>query len=141
VLYNLLSAFKRVALPLELHDARPKRLRFVLLNGIGKVVRQARETVLRLVGAVRAGAAPCLLQPVLRAALSVARASRASLPARPDRCPNCCPTAFALGRSHPNPRLTACSGIGGCKRRAIARGAQGAVIASSGPAPPSAIRM
>ena len=33
LLYNLLSAFKRVALPPKLHDARPKRLRFVLLNG------------------------------------------------------------------------------------------------------------
>jgi len=50
MLYNLLSAFKRVALPEELHDARPKRLRFVLLNGIGKVIRHARETLLRLVG-------------------------------------------------------------------------------------------
>ena len=50
MLYNLLSAFKRVALPEELHDARPKRLRFVLLNGIGKVIRRARETLLRLVG-------------------------------------------------------------------------------------------
>jgi Transposase DDE domain group 1 len=50
LLYNLLSAFKRVALPQELHDARPKRPRFVLLNGVGKVVRHARETVLRLVG-------------------------------------------------------------------------------------------
>ena len=53
MLYNLLSAFKRIALPAELHDARPKRLRFVLLNGIGKVVRHARETVLRLVGEAR----------------------------------------------------------------------------------------
>ena len=53
LLYNLLSAFKRVALPAELHDARPKRLRFVLLNGVGKVVRHARETVLRLVGEAR----------------------------------------------------------------------------------------
>jgi hypothetical protein len=53
MLYNLLTAFKRVALPPKLHDARPKRLRFVLLNGIGKVVRHARETVLRLVGDAR----------------------------------------------------------------------------------------
>jgi Transposase DDE domain group 1 len=53
LLYNLLSAFKRVALPEELHTARPKRLRFVLLNGVGKVVRHARETVLRLVGEAR----------------------------------------------------------------------------------------
>jgi hypothetical protein len=53
LLYNLLSAFKRVALPEELHNARPKRLRFVLLNTLGKVVRHARETVLRLVGEPR----------------------------------------------------------------------------------------
>lgn len=53
LLYNLLSAFKRVALPPDLHAARPKRLRFVLLNGIGRVVRHARETVLRLVGEAR----------------------------------------------------------------------------------------
>jgi Transposase DDE domain group 1 len=53
LLYNLLSAFKRVALPPELHHARPKRVRFGLLNGIGKVVRHARETVLRLVGDAR----------------------------------------------------------------------------------------
>ncbi len=53
MLYNLLSAFKRIALPEELHSARPKRLRFVLLNGIGQVVRHARETVLRLAGEAR----------------------------------------------------------------------------------------
>ena len=53
LLYNLLSAFKRIALPEDLHTARPKRLRFVLLNSIGKVVRHARETVLRLVGDAR----------------------------------------------------------------------------------------
>ena len=48
MLYNLLSAFKRIAMPHDLHRARPKRLRFVLLNTIGKVVRHARETLLRL---------------------------------------------------------------------------------------------
>jgi hypothetical protein len=53
LLDNLLSAFKRVALPEELHAARPKRLRFVLLNGVGKVVRHAREIVLRLIGEAR----------------------------------------------------------------------------------------
>ena len=37
LLYNLLSAFKRIALPEALHHARPKRLRFVLLNGVGRV--------------------------------------------------------------------------------------------------------
>jgi len=53
LLANLLAAFKRIALPEELHNARPKRLRFVLLNSLGKVVRHARETVLRLVGEAR----------------------------------------------------------------------------------------
>jgi hypothetical protein len=52
MLYNLLSAFKRVALPEDLHDARPKRLRFVLLNSVGKVVRHARETLLRFADAI-----------------------------------------------------------------------------------------
>jgi hypothetical protein len=46
ILYNLLSAYKR-GLPEELHSARPKSLRFLLLNTIGKVVRHARETLLR----------------------------------------------------------------------------------------------
>jgi len=53
LLYNLLSAFKRAALPPELHRARPKRLRFVLFNAIGKVVRHARETLLRLCSEAR----------------------------------------------------------------------------------------
>ncbi|HET6522526.1 MAG TPA: IS1380 family transposase [Geminicoccaceae bacterium] len=53
LLYNLLAVFKRIALPEDLHQARPKRLRFVLLNALGKVVRHARETVLRLVGEAR----------------------------------------------------------------------------------------
>lgn len=52
LLYNLLSAFKRVGLPEELHEARPKRLRFLLLNTLGKVVRHARETLLRFADAL-----------------------------------------------------------------------------------------
>lgn len=44
---RLLSTFKRVGLPEELHDARPKRLRFLLLNSVGKVVRHAHQTLLR----------------------------------------------------------------------------------------------
>jgi hypothetical protein len=40
LLYNLLSAFKR-GLPEEMRDARPKRLRFLVLNTLGKVVRHA----------------------------------------------------------------------------------------------------
>ena len=47
ILYNLLSAYKRVGLPEKFHTARPKRLRFLLLNTLGKVVRHARETLLR----------------------------------------------------------------------------------------------
>lgn len=52
MLYNLLSTFKRVGLPEELHDARPKRLRFLLLNSVGKVVRHAHETLLRFAEAL-----------------------------------------------------------------------------------------
>ena len=48
LLYDLLSAFKRLAMPEEYHTARPKRLRFVLLSTIGHVVRHARETLLRV---------------------------------------------------------------------------------------------
>jgi hypothetical protein len=47
LLYNILSAFKRVALPEELREAKPKRLRFLFFNPVGKVVRHARETLLR----------------------------------------------------------------------------------------------
>ncbi len=39
ILYNLLSADKRGGLPEEFHTGRPKRLRFLLLNTVGKVVR------------------------------------------------------------------------------------------------------
>jgi hypothetical protein len=68
LLYNLLSLFKRVALPEELHNARPKRLRFVLLDGIGKVIRHAREMLLRL-----ADAAQRMLADRARVTLAVAQ--------------------------------------------------------------------
>ena len=48
LLYNLLCAYKRIGLPEEFHAARPKRLRFVLFNGVGKIVRHARTLLLRL---------------------------------------------------------------------------------------------
>ena len=48
MLYNLLSLLKRETLPGELHAAKPKRLRFVLLNTVGTVVRHAREMLLRV---------------------------------------------------------------------------------------------
>jgi Transposase DDE domain group 1 len=52
LLYNLLSAFKQVGLPEEMHDARPKRLRFLVLNTVGRVIRHARETLLRCADAL-----------------------------------------------------------------------------------------
>ncbi len=47
VLYNLLSAFKRLGLPEELHRIRPKRLRFLVLNTLARLICHARERVLR----------------------------------------------------------------------------------------------
>jgi hypothetical protein len=40
--YNLLTALKRLTLPGDLQTARPKRLRFLLFNTVGKVVAHAR---------------------------------------------------------------------------------------------------
>jgi len=51
--YNLLSALKRLALPGDLSDARPKRLRFLVFNTVGKVVQHARRTLLRLTTAAQ----------------------------------------------------------------------------------------
>jgi hypothetical protein len=50
--YNLLTALKRLTLPGDLRTARPKRLRFLLFNTVGKVVAHARRTLLRLSGAL-----------------------------------------------------------------------------------------
>jgi hypothetical protein len=47
--YNVLTAMKRLALPAELLTARPKRLRFLIFNTPGKLIRHARRTILRLV--------------------------------------------------------------------------------------------
>jgi hypothetical protein len=47
ILYNLLSALKGLTLPEEYKTARPKRLRFILFNTVGRVVRRAREMLLR----------------------------------------------------------------------------------------------
>jgi hypothetical protein len=51
MLYNLLSLLKRETLPGEFHAAKPKRLRFALLNTVGRLVRHANETLLRLASA------------------------------------------------------------------------------------------
>jgi hypothetical protein len=53
VTYNLLSALKRLTLPGDLRTARPKRLRFLLFNTVGKVISHARRTVLRLTGVLQ----------------------------------------------------------------------------------------
>ena len=48
IAYNLLTALKRIALPAEFLRARPKRLRFLVLNTAGRIVQHARKTFLRL---------------------------------------------------------------------------------------------
>jgi hypothetical protein len=63
ILYNLLSAYKRVGLPEAFHTARPKRLRFLLLNTVGKVVRHARETLLRCAPARSPEPSPARREP------------------------------------------------------------------------------
>jgi len=45
---NVMTALKRLALPAELLTARPKRLRFLIFNTPGRLVRHARRMVLRL---------------------------------------------------------------------------------------------
>ena len=52
MLYNPLSAFKRGGVAARA-ARRQAQAPAVLLNGIGSVVRHARETVLRLVGEAR----------------------------------------------------------------------------------------
>jgi hypothetical protein len=51
--YNLLTVLKRLTLPGDLRTARPKRLRFLLFNTVGKVVAHARRTLLRLTGVIQ----------------------------------------------------------------------------------------
>lgn len=51
--YNLLSALKRLALPGDLSEARPKRLRFLVFNTVGKVLHHARRTLVRLTSTVQ----------------------------------------------------------------------------------------
>ena len=46
--HNVLTALKRLALPAELVTARPKRLRFLILNTPGRLVHHARRLILRL---------------------------------------------------------------------------------------------
>ncbi len=48
ILYNVISALRHLALPKEYEHARPKRLRFILFNAVGRYVQHARETLLRM---------------------------------------------------------------------------------------------
>jgi len=48
IAHNVLTALKRLALPAELLRARPKRLRFLILNTAGRLVQHARQIILRL---------------------------------------------------------------------------------------------
>ena len=48
ICFNVLTALKRLALPAELLTARPKRLRFLIINTPGKLIDHARRTILRL---------------------------------------------------------------------------------------------
>lgn len=52
IAHNVLTALKRLALPAELLRARPKRLRFLIFNTAGRLVRHARSLVLRLAATV-----------------------------------------------------------------------------------------
>ncbi len=52
IAYNVLTALKRIALPAELLRARPKRLRFLIINTAGRIVEHARKTLLRLAALV-----------------------------------------------------------------------------------------
>jgi hypothetical protein len=51
MLYNLMSAFKRLGLPREFHAIRPKRLRFLVLNTLARAISHARERLLRCASA------------------------------------------------------------------------------------------
>ncbi len=51
--YNLLTALKRLTLPGDLRTTRPKGLRFLLFNTVGKVMHHARRLLLRLTGATQ----------------------------------------------------------------------------------------
>jgi hypothetical protein len=53
ITHNVMTALKRLALPAGMLTARPKRMRFLIFNTTGRLVRHARKMVLRL--ATKAG--------------------------------------------------------------------------------------
>ncbi len=48
IAHNVLTALKRIALPAELLRARPKRLRFPIIDTAGRIVEHACKRLLRL---------------------------------------------------------------------------------------------
>ena len=48
ITHNVMTAVKRLARPAEMLTARPKRLRLLIFNTAGRLVRHARRMVLRL---------------------------------------------------------------------------------------------
>jgi len=48
--HNVMTALKRMALPEEYLSARPKRLRFLIFNTAGRIVRHARRLICRIAG-------------------------------------------------------------------------------------------
>jgi hypothetical protein len=48
ITHKVMTALKRLALPAEMLTARPKRMRFLIFNTAGRLVRHARRMVLRL---------------------------------------------------------------------------------------------
>ena len=55
ITYNLLQLLKKVALPEEYVDSHPKRLRFMILTAIGKLVSHAGKVLLRIADNLMAG--------------------------------------------------------------------------------------
>ena len=53
ITHNVMTALKRLALPAGMLTARPKRMRFLIFNTAGRLVRHARKMVWRL--ATKAG--------------------------------------------------------------------------------------
>ena len=48
--HNVLTALKRMALPEEYLSARPKRLRFLIFNTVGRIIHHARRVICRIAG-------------------------------------------------------------------------------------------
>jgi len=57
--HNVLTALKRLALPADLLQARPKRLRFLIVNTAGRLVHHARQMVLRVAASLTQIASWC----------------------------------------------------------------------------------